>query len=720
VAASADRADILDRRTTRFVLWSPRAQATPPVLIIGTLKVGNPPTFAEKSRLPLALAADVPGGGLWERKASDCGLGADTIYHYWIEVEDSRGPGRVAVTDPFARSVDWRIFPGGATALTQPAAVVRFTGDGHLIECDPNGEAGTFTSADAPGGFAPNNRLVIYELPTAWTISAAFSQPERGAATFLDVAALADEAREGANFAELAVLNRGRAHLVELGVNALELLPPADSRFDREWGYGTSHYLAPDYELGYPEGNLSPTPNRDLTVLVEALHRKNIRFFVDVVMAFAQEDPYNRIDAADFHVDDPKKALAENPQDPDPDLRTSRPDGGARDGFGSTLWRYAKLVTTYDPLSGGVRSLSPAAQLMLVYLTRWANDFRVDGLRLDSVENIANWDFVQAFRERARALFAGRWRAAGLDPNAGGGGDLLARFLVVGEELSLPFDLLRTKRLDGLWNEPFQARVRAMLLGESTDGDTFEWTARKAINCLAADGFTDGAQAINYLTKHDVEGRRHERLFTMLSFLEDPTQIGKRIKLGFVCLMTAVGIPMFLAGEEFADQHDFFGPGGIVSQNGGKQIDPVNFSRLTAESGKDPADPDKFYADMRRDVFSYVKILIRLRTTEDALAVNDTDFIWTDFGDGKRVLVWRRGGAAHPRPIIVVANFSDFASAPGADYRIPTWPATPAGKRWVELTQGQPGTPGRPVSPAFVGREAIFAWEAKIYTVVDV
>jgi hypothetical protein len=177
---------------------------------------------------------------------------------------------------------------------------------------------------------------------------------------------------------------------------------------------------------------------------------------------------------------------------------------------------------------------------------------------------------------------------------------------------------------------------------------------------------------------------------------------------------------MFLAGEEFADQHDFFGPGGIVSQNGGKQIDPVNFSRLTAESGNDPADPDKFYADMRRDVFSYVKILIRLRTTEDALAVNDTDFIWTDFGDGKRVLVWRRGGAAHPRPIIVVANFSDFASAPGADYRIPTWPATPAGKRWVELTQGQPGTPGRPVSPAFVGREALFAWEAKIYTVVDV
>jgi pullulanase len=716
------RADILERRTTRFVLWSPRAQAKAPVLIIGTLKLGNPPAFEEKARLALAAAADVPAGGLWELKASECGLEADTIYHYWIEVDDSRGPGRVAVTDPFARSVDWRIFPRGATALTQPAAVVRFMGDGNLIECDPHGEVGTFAAADAPSALSPNNRLVIYELPTAWTITTAFSQPERGAATFLDVAALVDENLGGANFAELAVLNEGHAHLADLGVNALELLPPADSRFNREWGYGTSHYLAPDYELGYPEGNLSPTPNRDLTLLVDALHRKNIRFFVDVVMAFAQEDPYNRIDAADFHIDDPKKTLERNPKDPDPDLRTSgRGDGRqtARDGFGSTLWRYGTSVATYDPLSGQTKPISPAAQLMLVYLTRWVNEFRVDGLRLDSVENVANWDFVQAFRERGRELFAARWQAAGLDPAAGGGGDLLARFLVVGEELELPFGLLRSKRLDGLWNEPFQARVRAILLGESTDGDSFEGTVRKAINCLTADGFTDGAQAINYITKHDVEGRRHERLFTMLAFLKDPNQIEKRIKLGFVCLMTAVGIPMFLAGEEFADQHDLFGPGGIVSQNGGKQVDPVNFSRLTAEAGEDSNDPDKFYAAMRREIFRYVKLLIRLRTREDALAVNDTDFIWTDFGDGKRVLVWRRGGANHGRPIIVVANFSDFASAPGADYRIPTWPATPAGKRWIEVTQGDPGTPGRPVAPAFVGREAIFAWEAKVYTSVD-
>src|SRR5207244_12393268 len=119
----------------------------------------------------------------------------------------------------------------------------------------------------------------------------------------------------------------------------VELLPPADSFFKREWGYGTSHYLAPDYELGYPEGNLAPTANRDLAILVDALHEKGIRFFIDVVMAFGHEDSYNRADEAHFHIDDPSK------NQNDPDAKTSgRGDDGhqeLRNAFGSTLWRYS-------------------------------------------------------------------------------------------------------------------------------------------------------------------------------------------------------------------------------------------------------------------------------------------------------------------------------------------------------------------------------------------
>ncbi len=704
-------ADILVRRTTRFLLWSPRPPAQAPQVVLGMFHAGNPPSVQNIRRLSLLPAANA--GGLFEIEAAACGLEDGAIIHYWFEVDDSRSghqpPDRVIVTDPFACSIDWRVFPPGTMDRTQPAGVVRYLGNGRLAECDPGGEVASFETPDAPDKLPPNIRLVIYELPTAWALSTSRNEPGRATATFVDVAALIDERTGGANFSDLSLLNAGSTYLTDLGVNALELLPPADSFFKREWGYDTSHYLAPDSELGYPEGNFSPTANRDLARLVDACHRKGIRFFIDVVMAFAKEEPCSRIDAQDFCIEFDS---AHPPDDVDAWTSGRGADGHheTRNGFGSTLWRYSKPVTAYDPISGETRELFPARQLMLTYLTRWMRDFRVDGVRMDSVENVASWDFVQAFKDRGRQMWRQRWTDAGLDPASGAD----ARFLVVGEELSMPTALLRQSRLDGLWNEDFQGRIRAAILGESTGGDDFEWTVRKAIDCRLGGVFTDGAQAVNYITKHDVEGYRHERLFTALRHMPDE-QIEKRIKLAFACLMTAVGIPMLLAGEEFADQHDLFDSDGNVTQRGGKQVDPVNFGRLTAGPGNDKqGDPDAYYGPMRRRIYAYVRRLIKLRTTAPSLWVNDTDFLWSDFSDGKRVIMWRRGGAGAVAPIIVIANFSDFGSAPGADYVVPAWPGpAPADKKWVEVTQD------RDVDPAYAGRESIYPWEAKIYTFAD-
>ena len=49
-----------------------------------------------------------------------------------------------------------------------------------------------------------------------------------------------------------------------------------------------------------------------------------------------------------------------------------------------------------------------------------------------------------------------------------------------------------------------------------------------------------------------VEGFRNERLFNYLNN-NGIWETEKRIKLAFACLLTAVGVPMILAGEEFAD-----------------------------------------------------------------------------------------------------------------------------------------------------------------------
>src|SRR5262249_60035169 len=114
--------------------------------------------------------------GLWTLGARDTGL-ADGIYHYWYRVDNTH-PGRptgntVLVTDPFATTVDWRVLseiPAGFNTFDdpQPASVIRLV-KGNLSTVEPGGETGTFSNDPAPDTLTANNRMVIYELPTAWT-----------------------------------------------------------------------------------------------------------------------------------------------------------------------------------------------------------------------------------------------------------------------------------------------------------------------------------------------------------------------------------------------------------------------------------------------------------------------------------------------------------------------------------------------------------------------
>jgi pullulanase len=209
-----------------------------------------------------------------------------------------------------------------------------------------------------------------------------------------------------------------------------------------------------------------------------------------------------------------------------------------------------------------------------------------------------------------------------------------------------------------------------------------------------------------------VEGFHKERLATMLRYMfpiDDSMSgevkdarngaIERRVKLGFVCLLTAVGIPMILAGDEFADEHDLFNIHGNITNEAGKQIDPVNFSRLEGNDN-----------EWRRNVLAHVKRLIDLRKTHPALGVNDTKLLHSDFTTGRRILVWQRGSDSDP--VIVVANFSDFQTDdpfnPSSQYVVPNWPHR-EDLLWREVSQQ------RDVPPPFVGREPLFPWEAKVY-----
>jgi pullulanase len=586
-------AHIFELRRHAFILWLPRMTAAAPALVIGEFQSGNPPSLANEHILPLEL---LPGfSDVWGINAADCGLVDGTVYHYWFEVTDSspyRDGRRIWCTDPFAFTVDWRLLaPRLDTPYDgddqDPATVILYR-DGELVACDPSGVRAVTAAEIATGKAAPNNKMVIYELPTSWARINVHGDPQIGVGTFQDVKALVAREAEGANFGDQPALQPGRSHLEDLGINALELLPLADSFVDREWGYATSNYFAPDYDLGFPEGNTSPTPNADLVDLVKTCHDRGIRFIIDVVMAFGTRAPLENINHPAFHIDASKE-----PNDPDADQSGGQ---GRRTDFGGRLWRYGRFLQSYDPVSGGSRLLCPERQFMKAYLLRWMSDFAVDGVRMDSVNNIANWDFVGEFKDLARS----RW---------GDGGGAPDKFLVVGEELSVPRELVYQQRLDGLWNEEFKRMVRSTLLGQNDEKEpSFEWTVRKMIDARLI-GFSDGAQVVNYLGSHDVEGYRNERLY---NFLQNNgiALTEERIKLGFVCLLTAVGIPMIFAGDEFADQHD------LSVSHPPKQRDAVNYDRVD--------EP------FRKRIFEYVGRLVRFRTSYEALSVNDTEFIHAD------------------------------------------------------------------------------------------
>jgi 1,4-alpha-glucan branching enzyme len=617
--------DLFKRKKNNFVLWRVPAQAHPPSLYIGQPNQ----TYQE---LPLQQSPDFPE--LWEIPALSCNLIEGQVYHYWFKIHSTNPyepQQTLYCTDPIAYTIDRQIL----SPTQDPASVILYRA-GLLTPCDPQGQ--TFSppiSAPLP----PNPRLVLYELPVRWTKGTTL-----GIGTFRDARSL---------------LLPPASHLPTLGINALELLPPADSEDQSQWGYGTANFFAADFDLGHSESKTAATT--DLLDLINQCRQQGIRFFLDMVMAFARKNSLRHINFSDFFIE-------WSTFDRDPEQ-------GDRDGFGGDLFKFNYWVEGYHPITGQRDRFVPAREYLKLYLIHWMQTYGVNGLRLDSVNNIGNYDFLQEFKDLARQLW--------LENNSPD------QFLVVGEELSVPMALLHQNRLDSLWNERFKQIIRQVILGKSIEGKTFEETVRQLIDCRLL-GFRDGTQAINYITSHDVGGYGNERFYNYLTN-NGIIDTEPRIKLAFVCLLTAVGIPMILAGEEFADQHD-------LDLNESKQVDPVNYTRMNEE--------------WRSRLYQYVARLTQFRTTSDALALNDTVFIHVDFEGGKRVLVWRRGYGE--TIVIVVANFSDYGTPniPGAEYRIPNFPEAPYQKRWKEITGD------RIVPEEWVGREPIFPWEAKVYGLV--
>ena len=711
-AMSGTAFDIIKRRDTSFVLWIPSdkpAEVHQPRLVLGKYDESQRKQFRELVNEVLSPAAGITG--LWEISCQDLndkirgeGTEQSGVYIYWFEVQNTAPDAHgvvvdrsvMHVTDPLAYALDYRVIlqPGD-----QPASVIWIDLDeNRLSPCDHQGGHAILGPPVAPANLPKNEELVIYEIPTSFSRgSLGTSSPEGDKSaetdigTFKDVASLFKEPTDGTSSA--AEMVDGIPYLTALGINALELTPPADSKppedppehytgSRQEWGYATAHYCAPDYQLGYSDRTNKSTAVEDLSSLVRTCHDQGIRFIADVVLAFGH-DPYKHIAFHQFHI------LPDTELD-NPDSYKSNKQKEVRQDWGGKLWRYIKTTDTYDPVTGrDEQSVCPASSFHLAHLKRWISYYKVDGLRLDSIENVANRDFLTLVRDQAHDFFDELYSN---DP------DKEEKFLVVGEELSMPRELISSRPLDGFWNEQFKNRLRKAILGHTYDGEDFGNFVNSIVDPRALQvGFERGARAINYITSHDTQGDPkddlNERLYNYLASngVEDRDERKKRAKLAFSILLTSIGTPMIYAGEEFCDRQD------RAAKHPTKQVDPVNYSRAMH--------------DWRQDLLKTVSRLVKLRTTNKALWGDELKFIHWDFQGDRKIMAWIRGGS-NGLPVVIIANFSGVKPE-GNEYVVNEWPTMEKEDgtevKWREVSEG------RDVPHEWVNREPVYPWEAKVY-----
>lgn len=470
---------------------------------------------------------------------------------------------------------------------------------------------------------AENNKIVIYEMPVKWMSSR-------------DDLDLANRQVDLGTFDEVCFEHLNK--IVALGINAIELLPVQDSPDTLNWGYGTRFFFSPDFDMGGPV---------DLKYFIKRCHQNGIRVILDVVMNHSRNCPLEQL-AFDWY----------NIQ-----MENGRSDWGG------------KLMLFSKPAPGGFFASREFHYEMAEF---WIREYRVDGFRIDEFKSINHWEFVQTFREKA---WAAHNKYFPKRPFIVIAEDSNRRFEITRDDYSRP---LKRKIVDAIWN--FSYRDESRLLATNRILTKIDKPSRsERIRALISgspmwdpldeggfrEGLGDLAQAVNYFTSHDVQNSQRLLNFIFGALLqirglgdgsvdnirgllanmagqsprirEAHAEALDRIRSMFVLLLTSVGIPMFLAGEEFADAHD------LPFASDEKMSDPVNWGRRDIPS--------------HNQLWEQVADLIALRTSHSALMRNEVDAYYfhpsTDQDTGARVVAYARtNGLAKgaSNQVVVIGN----------------------------------------------------------------
>jgi pullulanase len=297
-------------------------------------------------------------------------------------------------------------------------------------------------------------------------------------------------------------------HLTELGVTHVELMPVEDFDNDESsgsynWGYITSAFFS-------PEGMFATNPNddsrvRELKALITALHSRGIAVIMDVVynhtagnsslMSIAPEYYYRRA-----------------------------PNGSLSNGSGC---------------GNEFRSESPMGRRLIIdSLKFWTKEYGVDGFRFDLLALIDQETVRQIDRELhvinpSIILFGEPWT---------GGASPLREKTDKAAFRQVPA---------GAFNDDFRNALKG-----SPDGDDPGWiqngSKRDALKAamLVSNWLASPTQSINYMTCHD-NLVLWDKLGYSMPNATDALRI-ETMKLGYLALFTAQGVPFIHGGEEFA------------------------------------------------------------------------------------------------------------------------------------------------------------------------
>ena len=356
-------------------------------------------------------------------------------------------------------------------------------------------------------------------------------------------------------------LARNTAHLHELGVTAVHLLPVHDftAKTDEyNWGYWTTLF-------NVPESNYASDPRdpfaaiRDLRAAITALHAAGVRVLLDVV--------YNH--TSDASLNSPFGAPA-----PYYFFRTTP----------------AGRLTNDSGTGNGFADERPMARRYIAdSLEHWLRAYRVDGFRFDLL-GTHRPETVRAICERVKSIRPDATLYG--EPWTGGGPTHFGK----GAQKGLPI---------AVFNDHLRNAIRGDLdgtaVGFATGPGGDDGAIRRGV-AGAIDDFTrEPTETVNYASAHDNLVLWDKIAKTQPAASDATRRMMQKLALGIV--LTSQGVPFIHGGCEFARTKQ----GNHNSYNAGDDINDFGWARKAEY----------------RDVFDFTAGLITLRRAHPAFRMAD-------------------------------------------------------------------------------------------------